>query len=394
MPVWHEAVKKLGTDNNLVVLGVIQEQHSERCRLFAQWHKFDWPILRDPINKLGLRGIPIVIAIDEHGVVRDTKPRSDTIQSFVASKFDAPKNPPSATRRVKPDVLVLRSAAKRSKSFRDWRDLGDAEILWGDSQDLSEAVAAYQQAIKLAPQDAASHFRLGVAYRMRYESSLRENVDFANAVDHWGKALELDPNHYIYRRRLQQYGPRLVKPYPFYDWVQLAIRDVKSRGDIPVQLMVTPSGAEIAQPSRQFRSSQEAATSPDPKGQISRDVARSIHINSVVVPARVQRDSAARIHLSFRPTKNVHWNNEVEPLRVWIDSPQGWTIDKRLLDAPQATTPESREERSVEFELRVPSDASGDVNLNGYALYYVCEEVGGACLFLRQDFSVKVKLKE
>ncbi|HVL13287.1 MAG TPA: hypothetical protein VM529_12035 [Gemmata sp.] len=59
------------TDGKLVVLGVTQEQHSERCRLFAQWKGFDWPILHDPINVLGSSAVPIVLALDEHGIVRE-----------------------------------------------------------------------------------------------------------------------------------------------------------------------------------------------------------------------------------------------------------------------------------------------------------------------------------
>ena len=54
--------------------------------------------------------------------------------------------------------------------------------------------------------------------------------DFQAAVDHWGAALRLNPNQYIYRRRIQQYGPRLTKPYPFYDWIKQARSDIAARG--------------------------------------------------------------------------------------------------------------------------------------------------------------------
>ena len=45
MPVWHELTKEARKAGELVLLGVIQEQHPDRCRLFAQWKGFDWPIL-------------------------------------------------------------------------------------------------------------------------------------------------------------------------------------------------------------------------------------------------------------------------------------------------------------------------------------------------------------
>lgn len=58
----------------------------------------------------------------------------------------------------------------------------------------------------------ATEFRLGVAYRARYDSLLRQPGDFRKAVEHWERALALDANQYIWRRRIQQYGPRFDKP--------------------------------------------------------------------------------------------------------------------------------------------------------------------------------------
>ncbi|MHC4512049.1 MAG: hypothetical protein ACYTAO_24420 [Planctomycetota bacterium] len=54
-------------EGRLVVLAVAQEQHRQRSRLFAQWQRLDWPILHDPINVMQVRGVPIEVAIDEHG---------------------------------------------------------------------------------------------------------------------------------------------------------------------------------------------------------------------------------------------------------------------------------------------------------------------------------------
>ena len=38
----------------------------------------------------------------------------------------------------------------------------------------------------------------------------------------------------------------------------------------------------------------------------------------------------------MRPTPggSAHWNNEVEPLRVWVDTPDGWTVDRALQEWP------------------------------------------------------------
>jgi tetratricopeptide (TPR) repeat protein len=111
-----------------------------------------------------------------------------------------------------------------------------------------EAIDAYTHALALDPSDKNSLFRLGVAYRMRHESTWRRNGDFQSAVESWGRALALDPNQYIWRRRIEQYGPRLTKPYAFYDWVEQAKAEILRRGETPARLSVEPYGSELAGP--------------------------------------------------------------------------------------------------------------------------------------------------
>ncbi len=394
MPVWHKTVKEFRKKGELELLGITQEQHPDRCRLFAQWQQFDWPILHDPINLLKLRAVPVAIAIDEHGIVRDTRPRPNTIEAFVTRKFDVPEKVPPTIETVAPNLAELVARARREKSLQALRELGDATILWGGPPELDKAVSAYQTAVEMSPDDPAIHFRLGVAHRMRYESKSRKHDDFRRAVEEWDKALELNPNQYIYRRRIQQFGPRLIKPYPFYDWVERAFAEIKARDETPIQLTVKPSGAEIASPAKQLLPTSATEKSPDPNGRINRDTQQLIQINSVVVPSRIKRDGAGRIHLSLRPANKSHWNNESEPLKVWIEPPDGWTIDQQLFEAAQPNQAESRDERNIEFEVRAPRDAGNVVKFKGYALYYVCEDTEGTCLYLRQDFTFDVKLKD
>jgi hypothetical protein len=50
----------------------------------------------------------------------------------------------------------------------------------------------------------------------------------------------------------------------------------------------------------------------------------------------------------------------------------------------------------VEFELKAPGDAQKQrVTVPAYALYYVCEDVNGTCLYRRQDvqFDVTIRIK-
>ena len=130
------------------------------------------------------------------------------------------------------------------------------------------------------------HFRLGVAFRKRYDSDYREASDFQRAVQHWKIALDLDPNQYIWRRRIQQYGPRLDKPYPFYDWVPQARAAISTRGETPLELAVEPRGAEFAKPLEHFETGVDPVEEPDPGGRIQRDEGQFVHAEATVVPPR------------------------------------------------------------------------------------------------------------
>jgi hypothetical protein len=229
---------------------------------------------------------------------------------------------------------------------------------------------------------------------MRYDSPLRRPEDFQAALDEWSAALTLDPNQYIWRRRIEQYGPRLEKPYSFYDWVQEARAAIRARGETPVALAAEPTGAEIAAPLRALEPSPPAAE-PDPGGQILRDRGELIRIETAVVPHRVDAGSPVRVHLVFRPlvSRHAHWNNESTPPRIWLRLPAGWVAEQQMLELPQPLTATSEEVREASTELRVPAGAAaGPVDLTGYALYNVCEGVTGTCLFRRQDVRVRLQV--
>ena len=71
------------------MIGVVQEQHRDRPTLFAQWQEIKWPILQDPINLFETRAVPRLVAIDEHGIIRSTRPRLRSFeQQFINKKFD------------------------------------------------------------------------------------------------------------------------------------------------------------------------------------------------------------------------------------------------------------------------------------------------------------------
>jgi tetratricopeptide (TPR) repeat protein len=400
VPVWHEATAKWVKEGKLVVLGVIQEQHADRCRLFAQWKGFGWPILHDPINALETTGVPILVAIDEQGIVRVSRPRLDTFQADFLDKTFADDAKDERADRItpilesdsgSPDWTTLMARVKKADTAKAWRQLGDAQALWGGNGRLEEAMDAYSRAARLDPKDGAALFRLGVCYLRRSESKQQQPGDFQAAIDSWGKALDLDPNQYIWRRRIQQYGPRLDKPYAFYDWVETAEKESRGRGDKPVPLAVRPRGAEIAQPLKALAEPAEVRA-PDSDGKIHRDKVGLVRAEVTVAPSRVRLGQAARVHVVFRlePKKQTHWNNEAEPLRLWVDPPQDGHVSDRLLQAPAVREAVSTEERALDFEVKTPKEARDKTRVNAYALYYVCEDKGGKCLFLRLDIPIEI----
>jgi hypothetical protein len=383
----------LQRDGRIQMMGVIQEQHPDRCRLFMQWKQMGWPVAVDALNRLGFSAVPITFLIDEHGIVRFVNPKPSELEEFLATTYPRPAGLATPPEGAHLEALVPPGDDGTSA---EWRDHGDALFLWGGPARLSEAIDAFTRALASSPGDGPLHFRLGTAYRRRYDSPHRRAGDFQKAVDHWTRALEIDPNQYIWRRRLQQYGPRLEKPYPFYGWVDEARRDIRARGDVPVPLVAEPGGAEVAAPEETFATSTTAGKELDPEGRVTRDPGRLIRVEVTLVPPAVAPGGVARAYLVFRPNEGAraHWNNEVTPLSVWVEPPPGWEIDRSDLTTTMPPEAVSTEPREVQFEVKAPPQAdSGTTFLPAYALYYVCEDVDGMCLYRRQDIRVPIRLQ-
>ncbi|MEM6705989.1 MAG: hypothetical protein AAF690_24955 [Acidobacteriota bacterium] len=386
MPGWHEATKELQDAGRVQMLGVIQEQNPDRCRLFMQWKQMDWPILVDTFDQLEVSVVPLTYAIDEHGVVRQAGLRlrdAETLEeSFLSKSWPAP------------------TAVAASPAEAPWQKIA-RQALAGELGAATATVDALAELVQERPEDGWAHFRLAAAHRLRYDSPERQAGDFQRAVDHWQRALEIDPNNYIWRRRIQQYGPRLSKPYPFYDWIETAREQVASRGEEPAPLVVEPTGSEIAAPSSgEGAGANEPVRNPDPNARVLQDgvgtSARLVEIETTVVPSAVGPGEVSRAHLVFRPNERLlaHWNNESEPLRLWIDAPSDWSIDSPQIVGRNAETAVSSETRRLEVELRAPADVEpATFDIPAYALYYVCEDENGTCLYRRQDVRITVEAR-
>src|SRR5207249_1815342 len=153
----------------------------------------------------------------------------------------------ASVKDIAPDLQSLKQGTRQGTA-EAWETYASALVEWAETERLGEAIEAYERALRLAPESGPVHFRLSVAYRKRYDSDFRQPGDFERAVEQWSAALGSDPNQHIWRRRIQQSGPRLDKPYAFYDWVTTARKEIAERGEIPKSLSVEPAGAEIAHP--------------------------------------------------------------------------------------------------------------------------------------------------
>ncbi len=345
-----------------------------------------WPLLVDSLNLLGVSAVPITLFLDESGVIKAVNPRPEELETFVAQE-------PAGTHQdpwIPPTPSALLAQATGDDLVR-----ASQLYLWGGQEGVSAAIHTFERITQQHPNHAEAQFRLGVAYRSRFDSNGQRPDDFNNAVKQWGIALELNPNQYIWRRRIQQYGPRLAKPYSFYDWVHEARSDLEEAGLQPINLSVEPGGAEFAYPSTEFEVVGQESKNPDPNGRIFRDSKRLVSIETVAVPAKVRGGEAVRVHVRLDPDRErlVHWNNEVEDLLVWVDAPPSWQLEQPLHQIARPEKPVSSERRNIEFEVRVPKEVqAGEHRLRGFALYYICEDVGGLCLYRRQDFEATVQV--
>lgn len=393
MPGWHDATSEVRRKGALGTVGVAIEQHPDRARLFMQWKQLDWPILWDPFNLLELPAVPITMLVGSGRVIRMLQPELDRAPEITSRLLNPEDVEATPTEDVPSPVPASDQMSPPSTSSPiDWSGHAVALALWGGAERLDEAMAASERAVG-AGADGRLWFRHGVIARMRHDSASRRPDDFRSAVESWTRALRGDPNNYIWRRRLQQYGPRLAKPYSFYDWVPTARSEIESRGETPEDLSVEPGGAEFADPALSEDMSSPAP--PPPDGRIAPDLAPYVDVRGSVVPSSVRPAGLARIHLDMElsPVMVAHWNNEAGPLQVWIDPPEGWDTPSThvALDVPDSAV--SDERRHAEFEVGVPHDAKrGTHEIDVVMLYGVCEDETGVCLVRRREVRIRVEV--
>lgn len=394
--MWNQATASLVADEKVIVLGVVQEQHAERAQLYKQWKQYKFPIVQDSFTELGLAVVPIPILIDENGFVIATRIRPSGIANLVATETEKRETAPGLEPNSANVEWLSKNNGSLEQSERDL-ELADCHLRTASIGSIKKAIKLYHSLLKESPDDPSDktlngliEFRLGVANRMLYDLGSGKAPDlFLTASIHWSNALAINPNQYIWRRRIQQYGPRQIKPYPFYDWVEQAQKDIVARGETPVPLLVPLSGAEIAQRQNKMSAPANSIENPDPESKILLAAAERVHTHSVVVPDRVKPGQSVRVHLRF-DLKNCKWNNESETMVVWVNENAKGIRSHSKLDVVGSREPESKETRTVEFEFQTDKDADSPIEISGYALAYLCK-TDGQCVYRRIEFKVPVK---
>jgi hypothetical protein len=354
--------------------------------------------------------VPLIAAVDEMGIVRTTRlDPARVVEDFLAADFEELGTRPAGEPRVRRELLASDPLELSTLERADW---GMARWLWPEDAaegELDLAVEFLAAASEVEDAGPEWLFRRGVAERLRYDRSADRASDLQASFDHWTAALRRDPAQYIWRRRIQQYGPRLDKPYPFYDWVESARQEILARGEKPQPLRVRLTATELSGApggSGTTLAGGVRPEPPDPDGRLPRDTEELVRLDvaAAVHTGGGRAQQAARAHILLRPSaeREVHWANEAGPSQVWLEPPAGWTVERPLLNVPSAEPGSgegatSTEVRALDFELVcAPGDASDNAPslLRGYAVYFVCQGKSGECSFLRQDFVIPLESGE
>ena len=389
MPVWHARTQKLRDEGKLKVIGITQEQHADRCLLFARWKGFDWPILWDPFNLTSTKVVPRVTLIDEHGIVRATRASMATFEEeFVHKTFPKPDKAAPLAPKGKAGTLVQVARAKEGSPTYRYYDAMSA-LLWPRGRDGERAKTDLLTHAEANPKDAAAQWRLGVAYRMRHDSLERSLGDFQHAVDQWRLGIELDPSHYIYRRRLEQYGPLLTKPYPFYPWIPEAR---KALGAKAPPLRAEPTGSEMGgrvtlDPDR------DGGKAPD-TSKADKSVKDALRLEPTVVWMATRKGQlAARVHLHILPSGNrvMLWDGTAGPVIVYMEPPEGpFEFTSNRLEGTLHGKDPAEEIVEIDFEVQIEPGKKAWFEFSGYILYHARTEPRGASRQFLQRFELRL----
>lgn len=102
------------------------------------------------------------------------------------------------------------------------------------------------------------------------------------------------------------------------------------------------------------------------------------------------RDGKGKLYLGFHldPIYKVHWNNLARPIKVMLQPPRGTTLSKTTLEGPNVK--EAADVDPREFLVDVEAkDRTTPLKLS--VSYYACNDAGGWCKLVRQEYTVHLE---
>lgn len=350
-----------------------------------QWKKMHWPLFVDSFNLLEVKAVPITILVDASGSIFKTSPYRKDFQSMLnkASQSTGPHG-----QLANKDYWTTKLTKRTSAIYSHL----------GENPDYAALIQTFEKLRQSESQIRSEHleFMTGVAFKLRSETSKRQLTDFSESIAHWETALRLDPNQYIWRRRIQQYGPLLEKPYPFYDWVDTAIQKINDRGENPINGNFVLTESEKARPSKDqklIKSKAGNRAAPDPLNRLQKGNGRYASVKVATIPSHPSPGQSFRafVHLELSQPNFVQWNNEGALSQLYV-APS--ILNENPIHQFWENAPDNEysiEQRVFDFELKCPKDLSqlNDKNAPlGYIVVNVCDKFTGVCFACRIDFSI------
>lgn len=380
---WQEATKKFVADGKLVLLPVSHDQYADRAQLFAQWKKVETPILFDPINSLGLETVPLVVAVDEFGIVRAVNPKPDTIgEVFVNKKFKG--KPPKLAEGVTepPDARITRRVAGEGRDVEEICAHCVALLIAGEPPLLEEAVNNYFEALKKKPRSAEASFGLGVACRKRLDCESRQPGDLTAAISAWTRATTLEPRNGLYRARLAEFLPLRSGQKGPYDWVATAEKGITAAGKTPILLSSQPVKWDLP-----------AAKSEEASDEAEVDNDKLVSIDCVLVPSRDKKNVNAGLHVALWPDtqRQVQWHNEAEKTSIHLLKSDLLKANQPALSIANPKQHASNETRIISFPITFNSKEAAAGTVKAVAYYTLTEPGSAGPKRLRQEFEIEIK---
>jgi len=316
---WHMRTRPLVEAGKLTVIGVAHDFHAERAELFRRWKKIDWPIGHDQVNVSGVTSLPQVVAVGADGrvaAVDDKGVEAFLTQVEAAPKPDTARPEPEAVEL--PDPRHVRRDAGEERTVRSQKALAAALIFAGAPGQLNEAIQVMQAAVKSPKEcDAMTHFILGAAHRIRFESEGRQDSDFLDWLREWRTAAGMAPDDAFLRSQANVFiGDAGIGPGK-EDWTAAAARELRKRGGKPVQGL-TFCFDPVAIPG-------DVAGLPSIAGE---DAAKAVRVEHALIVPKGTTDGSVFIVIAAWPRTGM----------TWADGPAGVTFDP--LTGSKVTMPE------------------------------------------------------